>query len=187
MRRTRSLSRLPLVLVATDAPVIEAGLQAVGGEHPLIGMATRENWSDMARLAKQYSVPLAVQAETEALGDLVQSLESAGLYDLVLAPRSSGATHFSASVADLIRLRELAIAERKLGYPLMAYPVQPMSAATEVTWASALTAKYASLLLLSTVEPHALFPLLTLRQSVYTDPTVPAVVASGPLRRGKAG
>lgn len=183
--RVRSGANLPLVLMANDPAVMAAALEFVGNEHPLMCAATLQNWQEMANLAKQYDAPLAVEAPTAELEDLVRKIEKAGHHDLVLAPRSDNANRFSASLADLNRLRRLAIQEGRLGYPAMAYPVRSMSLASEIAWASALVAKYASLLVLRVDEPHAIFPLLTLRDSVFTDPTVPALVDPGLYVEGK--
>ena len=183
--RVRSGTDLPLVLMANDPAAMATALEVVGNERPLMCGATRENWQEMTNLAKQYDCPLAVEAPTAELEDLVRKIEKAGHHDLVLAPRSDDASRFSASRTDLDNLRRLAIQERRLGYPTMAYPVRKMSMASEIAWASALVAKYASLIVLQVDEPHALFPLLTLRDSVFTDPTVPAMVDPGLYVEGK--
>ena len=52
--------------------------------------------------------------------------------------------------------------DRQLGYPLLAYPARSATPAEEVTWASALTAKYAGVLLLESDAPEVIYPLLTL-------------------------
>jgi len=183
--RVRSGTNLPLVLMAKDPAVMSSALEVIGRERPLIYAATHENWQEMTDLATQYDAPLAVEAPTPELENLVRKVEGAGHYELVLAAQSDGANRFSTSLADLNRLRRLAIHERRLGYPTMAYPVRSISLASEIAWASALVAKYASLLVLQVDEPHALFPLLALRDSVFTDPMVPAVVDPGLYVEGK--
>ena len=174
---------LPLILVAGDAAIMRAGLTAAA-EPVLICSATPENWREMAKLAVEYEVPLAVEARLEVLEELVEKVVEMGVREVVLVPRSASPGPFSSGIDEMVSLRESAIAEHRLGYPTLAYPVLAGSTAQEATWAAALTAKYAGILLLQSTAPHVVYPLLALRQAIFTDPTVPATVEPGLYTEG---
>jgi acetyl-CoA decarbonylase/synthase complex subunit gamma len=157
-----------------------AGLAATGGTVPLLCAATAQNWEAMAKLAKEHKAPLAVRAENPAaLADLTTKLVAAGVEDLVLDPTERG---FSGSLNVLTQLRRLALKKgaRELGYPTIAFPylgapdpcLEPLLAAQQV-------AKYAGLVVLSHFDPATIYPLLVLRQNIYTDPQKPIQVEPG--------
>lgn len=172
-------NNLPLILFAYDPTVIASGLKIIGDQNPLIGTATQNNWRDMAGLAKQYQVPVVVEAKLSVLGDLVNKMKDAGVTELVLAPQSDDSGNFSASLKELNSIRNMALNEKMLGYPTLSYPVKNLPESLEISIASSQLAKYANIIILNTDESYGILPLLTLRQSIYSDPTVPATVAPG--------
>jgi len=175
----RSVSKKPLILMAPSAPeVAKAGLQAAAGTRPLLYAADSGNWEAMAAVAKEAKVPLAVRSDTlEGLAELTQSIVKAGVEDLVLDPGVSGP---SDSLARLTALRRLALrsAFRPLGYPVITFPGRK-DPASETLLAAEHIAKYAGLIVLEAFEPASLYPLMVLRQNLYTDPQKPIQVQPG--------
>jgi acetyl-CoA decarbonylase/synthase complex subunit gamma len=72
------------------------------------------------------------------------------------------------------QLRRLALKKnlRALGYPLIGF-------AADSALAGQLIAKYAGFVVLDEFDPAALYPLLVLRQNIYTDPQKPIQVLPG--------
>jgi acetyl-CoA decarbonylase/synthase complex subunit gamma len=168
----REVTHRPLILIANDPAVVEAGLRAVDGEHPLIYAADSENWEAMANLAKQYQAALAVAAPTlDGLADLTQKIKAKGVEDLVLDP---GNRELSASLALNTQIRRLALKKnfRDLGYPVIAFPDSPTAAAQAI-------AKYAGFVVLDEFSAELAYALLVLRQNIYTDPQKPIQVQPG--------
>jgi acetyl-CoA decarbonylase/synthase, CODH/ACS complex subunit gamma len=168
----REVSHRPLILIGSDPAVVEAGLRAVDGEHPLIYAADSNNWEAMANLAKQYQAALAVAAPSlDALADLTQKIKAKGVEDLVLDP---GNRDLSASLALNTQIRRLALKKnfRDLGYPIIAFPDTPTAAAQAV-------AKYAGFVVLDRFNAELAYALLVLRQNIYTDPQKPIQVQPG--------
>jgi acetyl-CoA decarbonylase/synthase complex subunit gamma len=168
----REVTHRPLILIANDPAVVEAGLRAVDGEHPLIYAADSENWEAMASLAKQYQAALAVAAPTlDGLADLTQKIKAKGVEDLVLDP---GNRELSASLALNTQIRRLALKKnfRDLGYPVIAFPDSPTAAAQAI-------AKYAGFVVLDKFSAELAYALLVLRQNIYTDPQKPIQVQPG--------
>ena len=184
VRRVRDGCDLPVALVTSDPVIARESLTALGGGPALLCFATKDNLEEMAAVARDFAAPLAVQAPMAELESLVERVQKLGVSSLLLAPVSSASASFSAGPNELTSLRRMAINEGRLGYPILVYPVGPLPEAQEITWAAALVAKYAGVVFLESAEPHAIYPLLVLRQSVYADPTVPATVQPGLYTEG---
>jgi acetyl-CoA decarbonylase/synthase complex subunit gamma len=170
--------QVPLILIASNPDVIDAALQVTGTSKPLIYAATATNWSKMAELAKKYGAPLAVHAPQglDALADLTQKVAEAGVADIVIDP---GARGMLESLQTLTQLRRLALKKnfRPLGYPIITFPAEGAeTAAEEMAIAAQQIQKYAGVVVLDTFAPELVYPLLTLRMNIYTDPQKPIQV-----------
>jgi acetyl-CoA decarbonylase/synthase complex subunit gamma len=174
----RSASKKPLILIASSTDLAKAGAAAAAGTRPLLYAADSANWEAMAAVAREAKLPLAVRADTlEGLAELTQNLVKAGVEDLVLDPALHG---YQDSLARLTAIRRLALktAFRPLGYPLITFPGHD-DKLSETLLAAEHIAKYAGFIVLETFDPAALYPLLVLRQNLYTDPQKPIQVQPG--------
>ncbi|MDP2953870.1 MAG: acetyl-CoA decarbonylase/synthase complex subunit gamma [Chloroflexota bacterium] len=172
---------LPLVLMARDPKAMEAALAQVGAQKPLIYAATKDNAADMAALAKKYQCPLAVYEpqSLEALAGVVDQVTKAGVEDVVLDP---GARDFASSLSALTQIRRLALKKsfRPLGYPVIVFPGEAAaSPEEEAMLAGQQVAKYAGVVVLDRFSPAMVYPLITLRMNIYTDPQKPIQVSPG--------
>jgi acetyl-CoA decarbonylase/synthase, CODH/ACS complex subunit gamma len=168
----REASHKPLILSSREPAVMAEGLRVVEGEVPMIYAADGSNWEAMADLAKQYKSALAVTAPTlEELAELTEKIKAKGVEDLVLDPNGNG---MSSSVSKNTQIRRLAIKKnfRALGYPTISFPVDEASAAQAI-------AKYSGFVVLDHFAPELAYPLLVLRQNIYTDPQKPIQVQPG--------
>lgn len=175
----RAASHRPLILIGKDAKAMAAGLQAVDGEHPLIYGADAGNWEAMADLAKQHGAPLAViGGSLDELADLTEKIKGKGVEDLVLDP---GGRDLITSLVRATQIRRLAIKKnfRALGYPVIAFPCDAGDPARESVQAAQAIAKYASFVILGEFTPETAYPLLVLRENIYTDPQKPIQVQPG--------
>jgi acetyl-CoA decarbonylase/synthase complex subunit gamma len=173
-----SVSQKPLILLAGTPELAKAGLQACPGRHPLVHAATADNWQAMAEAVKEAKASLAVRAESlDALAELTPQLVKAGVEDLVLDP---GVASHRESLQSLTHIRRLALKKtfRPLGYPVITFPGAG-GKADETLLAAQHIAKYAGLVVLESFEPASLYPLLVLRQNIYTDPQKPIQVQPG--------
>jgi acetyl-CoA decarbonylase/synthase complex subunit gamma len=170
-----------LVLIATAPAAMAAALEKAGGNAPLIYAATTENWKEMAALAAKHKAPLAVRTSDglQALAELAEGVKGTGVEDIVLDP---GARDLHGSLLALTQLRRLALKSnfRPLGYPIITFPGEGAASAEEETILAAQhIAKYAGIIVLDHFDPAAIYPLLTLRQNIYTDPQKPIQVSPG--------
>ena len=133
----------------------------------------------MAAVAKEAGCPLVVRGtgDLESLATLCEAARGAGVEDLVLDP---GARDPAATLAVFTQLRRLAVKKnmRALGYPLIAFAGGD-SLEAEAAVAAGAIAKYAGVLVVDHDDPALLYPLVTLRQNIYTDPQKPIQVEPG--------
>ncbi|MCL6430187.1 MAG: acetyl-CoA decarbonylase/synthase complex subunit gamma [Anaerolineae bacterium] len=177
----RSAADLPLILMSEDPGAMAAALEKAGGTMPLVYAATEANWKDMAAVAARAKAPLAVRGtgDLSALANLAESVKGAGVEDIVLDP---GVRGLAASLAVSTQLRRLALKQnlRALGYPTIVFAGDGAESAAEETIAAGQAiAKYAGFIVLDHATPASVYPLLTLRQNIYTDPQKPIQVSPG--------
>jgi len=172
---------LPLILMSAEPTTMSLALNKVSQDRPLIYAATRDNWKEMAQLALAHQCPLAVSEPQglSQLAELTALVNQKGAEDIVLDPGSLG---LSESVDTLTQLRRLAIKKnyRPLGYPVITFPGDSStSIEEEAVLAAQYIAKYAGVIVLDHFSPGTIYPLLTLRLNIYTDPQKPIQVAAG--------
>ena len=180
---------MPVILISDSPAALEAGLKAAQGMSPLIYAAIDGNWEAMAALAMQYKVPLAVRGsgDLSALAEMTQKLDGKGVKDIVLDP---GTRNWGDSLTAFTQLRRLALKKnlRALGFPIIAFPGEGAAdEEDEALRAAQCVAKYAGYVVLERFDPATLYPLLTLRQNIYTDPQKPIQVSPGLYEIGKPG
>lgn len=174
----RASSKKPLILMASDPDVMAAGAKACDGIKPLLYAADGSNWHKMVEAAKAAKTALAVKAAgLEALAGLTEEIKKAGVEDLVIDPMARG--HGESLIA-LTEIRRLALKKnfRALGYPVITFPGEAAGADVEAL-AGQHIAKYAGFVVLDSFDPAAVYPLLVLRQNIYTDPQKPIQVQPG--------
>jgi acetyl-CoA decarbonylase/synthase complex subunit gamma len=172
----------PLILIAKDANVMAAGLKAVAETQgatvrPLIYGATAETWEAFADLAKQYDAAMAIRDEyLDVLSDLATKVRDYGVEDIVL---DHGARDLPTALAKQTQMRRMALRKnfRPLGYPLINFPAECVDdpAMAPIAAAQAI-AKYGGFVVLDTFDPTAIYPLLVMRENIYTDPQTPIQV-----------
>jgi acetyl-CoA decarbonylase/synthase complex subunit gamma len=185
-------SAFPVFLVTFDPVAMEAALNEIGDERPLIYAATENNIFEMAELAKKFECPLTVFSpnDLEKMQDMVFTLKSQGVEDIVMDPGTFTGEAIGDTIDNFVMSRRLAIEEtdENFRYPILGVPAlsrlnntddEIKKATTEATIASILINKYADIIILKGTQIWELIPILTLRQSVYTDPRRPQEVDSG--------
>ncbi len=168
---------LPVVVMCEDAGLAAKAAEACGDRRPLLYRATGDNFDAMAELAKAKSLPLVVGG-VGSMDDLVAMSErakKAGLSDILLEPPFDGAEKL---LENMTAIRRAAVKNkfRPLGFPTIAV----LGSSTEDHINAALgVMKYASAIMLGDISREFVYPLLALRQNIYTDPQVPIQVKAG--------
>ena len=164
-----------MILMSQNPDALEAALQALEGQRPLIHAATPENVAQIGALAVKYKAPVVARAaDLDALAALTKTLTGMGAHDIVLEiPAENPAALLQYNTA--IRKMALKSSFEPLGYPILSRVVG-RDLPSIVADASTLLLKYASILVLDTLQYQALLPLVMLRQNIFTDPQKPIQV-----------
>lgn len=186
-------TNLPLILCSTNPRVLETGLKLASEDKPLLYVATRENWKEMAELAQKYRCPLVVSApnDLKLLRSLVKTILGFGLTDLVLDPGTFAGDGLKDTLNNFTMIRKAAckMDDELFGFPLLGAPIvawinkgdipEEIAAWREAFLASALIVRFADILIMHNLNGWALLPVVVLRQNIYTDPRKPASVQPG--------
>jgi acetyl-CoA decarbonylase/synthase complex subunit gamma len=194
VQQVAAATNLPLVLCSFDPEVLEAGLREVAATNPLLYAATSTNWHAVLELARAYDVPVTLfSPDLDTLMSLARTFSTAGHAKLVLDP---GTSPLGAGLAEtfrkFIQLRRAGIVEgtKEVAYPLMAVPMtawllqDDTGAGLDASYWEAVLAtigiiKYADIMIMHSIEPHALIVERTLAANIYTDPRRPVSVEPG--------
>ncbi len=179
VQAVREATNLPLILIGGPEEV-KAGLSHLNdGEKVLLAHATANNWQEMAELAKEHNAALAVEADNvDSMVDLVTKVQEAGVKDIVLSPsqRSMRGMLIANTVARRMALKKNF---RPLGFPILSFPGDIGDPAMETVLAAQAISKYSSFIVLDHFSPETAYPLLVLRENIYTDPQKPIQVQPG--------
>ncbi len=165
------------VLMNDDTEALSQTARACSDRKPLIYAATGNNLEALGNLALELSCPLAVKGNNlEELAGFAERLIGMGLKDLVL---DSGARTTGKTLEDQIIIRRSALMKRfkPFGFPTIVFPCEmtgdPMK---EAMIACQMMAKYGSIIVMSEIEGHSIFPLLLASMNIFTDPQRPMTV-----------
>jgi acetyl-CoA decarbonylase/synthase complex subunit gamma len=175
----REVSERPMVLLSRDPDIMKSGLDSIDGENPLIYGADADNWEAMADLALEYKTSLGVIDSTlDGLAELTEKITGKGVEDLVIDP---GGRTLSPALTYGTQIRRLSLKKnfRPLGYPIISFPGDAGDEGVESMLAAQAIAKYAGFIVIENFSPAAVYPLLVLRQNIYTDPQKPIQVQPG--------
>ena len=175
-------SEFNLILMSQDSKRLASALKVCGFKRPLLYAAVKENLEQMAELAKENDLPLAVKGNgIEEVMELTDRLTEMGLKD-------SGSRDLNEVFKDQIIIRKapLVAQTRSLGFPTITFPCEMASNLdVETLITSMLIAKYAGIVILSDFKGESLFPLLVERLNIFTDPQRPMTVTQGIYEIGK--
>jgi acetyl-CoA decarbonylase/synthase complex subunit gamma len=164
-----------IILNCKDASAAGAAVKAVADRKPLIYCATDETAEAMANIAKTNSIPLVACADgPEALSALTEKIKGLGVEDIVLDTSAKTAKDI---IEHNTQIRRAALKKsfKPLGYPVINFVLRD-DPILESSIASVAIAKYASIVVVSSIEKWKNLALFTLRQNLYTDPQVPMQV-----------
>jgi acetyl-CoA decarbonylase/synthase complex subunit gamma len=193
VKKVVETTRLPLVLCSLNPNVLEAGLMAAPKLRPLLYAATKDNWKEMAELARMYNCPLTVFAANnlKLLKSLTKTVLAYGVEDLVLDPGTFQGDGLADTLNNFTMIRRVACkkGDDLSGFPLMGVPMvawmdrgeapDEIAKWREAYLAGMLVVRYADILIVHDVDGWALLPTVVLRQNIYTDPRKPVAVEPG--------
>jgi acetyl-CoA decarbonylase/synthase complex subunit gamma len=180
VKAVRGVTKRPLMLIGNDAALLDSSLSLLAGEGTLIyaADAERSNYEALADVAKKHKASLVVKADSlDAVADLTQKVQAKGVDDMVL---DLGGKNLGEWLTRSTQARRLALKSnfKPLGYPTIFFAAQN-GLDKEAIYAAQAISKYAGFVVLDTFAPEMIYPLLVLRENIYTDPQKPIQVQPG--------
>lgn len=178
VKAVRDVTKRPLMLIGNDAALLDSSLSLLPGEGTLVYAADLSNYESLADIAKKHKAILVVKADSlDELAELTQKVQAKGLEDLVL---DLGGKNLGEWLTRSTQARRLALKSnfKPLGYPTIFFAAQN-GVDKEAVYAAQAIAKYAGFVVLDTFVPEMIYPLLVLRENIYTDPQKPIQVQPG--------
>ena len=177
-------SSLPIILCSLNSEVLQASLEEVKDDRPILYSATAETLEKFIEMSKEFKCPISLSsgdlAELRAMARKAMNED----ISILLAPIAP-ATNLYEALLKLVAIRRAAIEHKyhELGHPIVAFAVSEVSSEEE-RWrdsvvASMLMMRYADILVTHSLETPLLLPVFTLRQAIYGDPRYPASVKTG--------
>jgi len=181
-----SNTSLPLMLVSSEPASLKGAAELSKERRPLLYCATKDNASQIGRIAKELDLPLVAAGKNiDELAQLTGELNALGVNNLIL---DTGSKPVAEKIWDLTQIRRQALkrSNRALGYPTLAI-VETTDPYEEAIEAAAYISKYAGLVLIKGIETWEVLSILTLRQNIYTDPQKPLQIEPKLYPIGQAG
>lgn len=166
---------VPVIINTTNPQAAEAAVKNFADKKPIIYGANAANAEAMAAVAKANKATLGIAANgLDELTDLTEKIKGLGVEDMVL---DSGARKAKDIIEHNTLIRRAAIKKgvKAVGYPVINF-MQRDDSMLEGLVAAVGIAKYASIIVMSSIEKWKNLALFTLRQNIYTDPQVPMQV-----------
>jgi len=167
--------KLAIILVSDSAEAMAAAVAKTAEAVPLLAQATSDTAEAMAKIAKENNCPLVAKADSiETLAELTEKIKSIGVEDIVL---SLDRPALAEQLYGLTKIRALSLKKvfRPLGYPVISFATDGNDE-QQAADAVGLICKYSSIVVVDTVAPHALLPMLTTVMNIFTDPQKPVQV-----------
>lgn len=166
---------VPVIINTQNTQAAEAAVKVFSDKRPLIYGATAANFEAMANIAKANKAILGVGASgLDELSTLTDKIKGLGVEDMVI---DSGARKAKEIIENNTLIRRAAIKKnfKPLGFPIINF-IQREDSLHEALLGVIGITKYASIVVLSSIEKWKNLALFTLRQNIYTDPQVPMQV-----------
>ena len=166
---------VPVIINTENPQAAEAAIKLFADKRPMLYGANASNAEAMANIAKSSKAILGVVANgLNELCDLTEKVKGLGVEDMVI---DSGARKAKEVIESNTLIRRAAVKKnfKPLGYPVINF-MQREDSLHETLLAGLGVTKYASIIVLSSIEKWKNLVLFALRQNIYTDPQVPMQV-----------
>jgi acetyl-CoA decarbonylase/synthase complex subunit gamma len=194
---------LPIMLCCLEPEFLIGAAEEIKDKKPALYSATKDTWEELGTFAVKNDLPIVVSTPTGDLDELISlsaTLEKLGSKKIILDPGTFfGPGGVSVTYNNLSQLRIAGIKNENenAGWPIMGVPAAYWSQVEdeiteenvwmhkyqEIIMGSIMVAEAASLIVLDTGQEKediwGLLALMTLRQSVYSDPRIYPAVDEG--------
>ena len=202
------LSNLPIMLCCFNADILLETAEEIKDKRPLLYAATKDTWEQVGKFAVQNNLPIAiVSSNLDELMSLSATLQKLGVKEIILDSGTFyGPGKLSITYDNIMQLRTAAINKENpnASWPVMGAPAVYWSQVKvedekdlwlhqyqEVIMGAIMESIDTSLIVLHTGQKKediwVLLALMTLRQSVFSDPRIYPAVDPGLYKIGEPG
>ncbi|MFW9826574.1 MAG: acetyl-CoA decarbonylase/synthase complex subunit gamma [Candidatus Thorarchaeota archaeon] len=207
-KRIIDLSDLPIMLCSLNSENLLAAAEEIKQKKPLLYAITKDNWEEIGKFAIQNSLPVVITSQDlDELMSLSATLQKFGVKEIILDPGTFfGAGNTSITYDNIMQLRIAAIDKKNknASWPVMGVPAAYWSQVKigndkelwehqyqEIIMGAIMESIDTNLIVLHTGQKKediwALLALMTLRQSVFSDPRIYPAVDPGLYKIGEPG
>ncbi|MFX0080475.1 MAG: acetyl-CoA decarbonylase/synthase complex subunit gamma [Candidatus Hodarchaeota archaeon] len=204
--KVAELSNLPIMLCTFNVDILLYAAEAIKDKRPLLYGATKDSWEQIGKFAVQNNLPIAVFSnELDELMSLSATLQKLGVKEMILDSGTFfGPGNLSTTYDKIMQLRTAAIDKEDVnaGWPIMGVPAVYWNQVKigndkelwehqfqEIIMGAIMESIDTNLIVLHTgqkkEEIWALLALMTLRQSVFSDPRIYPAVDAGIYKIGE--
>jgi len=205
-KRLTEVSNLPVMLCALDPEILLTAATKIKDKKPVLYACTKENWEQVGKFAVENDLPtVATSVDIDELISLSATLQKLGVREIILDPGTFfGPGNLAMTYDKIMQLRTAAIdkEDKNAGWPIMGVPASYWSQVKigddkelwahqyqEVIMGAIMESITTSIIVLHTGQERediwALLALMTLRQSVFSDPRVYPAVDPGIYKIGE--
>ncbi len=207
-KKLADVSNLPIILCCLNPDILLAAAADIKEKNPLLYAATKDTWEQVGTFAVQNNLPVAaVSTNIDELLSLSATLQQLGARSIILdAGTYFGPGKLAVTYDNIIKLRTAAIDKEDVnaGWPVMGVPAVYWAQTKvddkkdlwrhqfeEIIMGAIMESIGTSLIIMHTGQEKediwALLALMTLRQSVYSDPRIYPAVDPGIYKVGEPG
>ena len=169
------VTRLPLILRASDTESLEAAAKEIKGTNSLIAGVTAEQADAALKIAQEYGHAIAVTApDLDGVCVLTEKLKSQGFNHLIVQFQTNSLAE-ELQTNSIARRMAIKNSYKPLGYASLKF-IDNGNAFEDTTEAVTEINKYGGIIVLPAFDPAQLVALMTLRLNIYTDPQKPIQV-----------
>jgi acetyl-CoA decarbonylase/synthase complex subunit gamma len=200
------ISDLPIMLCTFNTDNLLYAAEAIKAKKPLLYAATKDSWEQIGKFAVQNNLPVAIfSPDLDELMSISATLQKLGVKEMVLDSGTFfGPGNLSVTYDKIIELRSSAIDKEDVnaGWPVMGVPAVYWSQVKigenkeiwehkfqEIIMGAIMESIDTNLIVLHTGQKKediwALLALMTLRQSVFSDPRIYPAVDAGIYKVGE--
>ncbi|MHA1988475.1 MAG: acetyl-CoA decarbonylase/synthase complex subunit gamma [Promethearchaeota archaeon] len=205
-KKLAELSNLPIMLCTFNTDNMLYAAEAIKNKKPLLYAATKDSWEQIGRFAVQNNLPVAIFSnDLDELMSLSATLQKLGVKEIVLDSGTFfGSGNLSVTYDRIMQLRNSAINKEDVnaGWPVMGVPAVYWNQVKkgdekelwehqfqEIIMGAVMESIDTNLIVLHTgqkkEEIWGLLALMTLRQSVFSDPRIYPAVDAGIYKIGE--
>ena len=192
-KKITEVSNLPLMLACLNPDILLPAAEEIKDKRPLLYAATKQNWEQIGKFAVENRLPVvAVSSNLEELMSLSATLQKLGVTEIILdATTRFGPGNLSLTYDNIIQLRIGAIdkEDANAGFPVMGVPAAYWSQIKTDDDKELWEHQYQELIMAALMESidtnlivlhsgkrkediWALLALVTIRQSIFSDPRI---------------